>query len=88
MRKKGGPKVHWSSQNINYPSDEFVLPEWDPNENIRKFCMSDDLKKVMEQAGVTGIPHIQILKEVQKSKALLRVLSGAEQYVSNAEAGI
>jgi hypothetical protein len=31
--------------------------------------MSEDLKKTREQAGVIGIPHTHILKEVQKNKA-------------------
>ncbi len=35
----------------------------------KKFGTSDDLKKIMEQAGVIGIPHIHVFKEVQKSKA-------------------
>jgi hypothetical protein len=47
----------------------FILFEWDTVENAKKFGMSDDLKKTMEQAGVIGKPHIHFLKEVQKSKA-------------------
>ena len=68
-RKASGSKSGAVFQNIEDPTDVFVLFEWDSAENARKFGMSEDLKKTMEQAGVVGVPHIHILKEVQKYQA-------------------
>jgi heme-degrading monooxygenase HmoA len=68
-RKTSGSKSAQVFQNSENPSDVFILFEWDTVENAKKFGMSDDLKKTMEQAGVIGRPHIHFLKEVQKSKA-------------------
>jgi heme-degrading monooxygenase HmoA len=68
-RKIGGSKGAQVFQNAGDPTDVFILFEWDSEENAKKFGASEDLKKTMEQAGVTGIPHIHFLKEVLKSKA-------------------
>jgi hypothetical protein len=68
-RKTGGSKSALVFQNVEDPTDVFILFEWDSVENAKKFGMYEDLKKTMEQAGVIGIPHMHILKEVQKNKA-------------------
>jgi len=68
-RKLSGSKSAQVFQNVEDPTDVFILFEWDSVENARKFSMSEDLKKTREQAGVIGIPHTHILKEVQKNKA-------------------
>ena len=68
-RKASGSISAQVFQNIDDPTDVFVLAEWDSPENARKFAISDDLKKTMEQSGVIGKPHIHFLKEVSKSKA-------------------
>lgn len=67
-RKTSGSKGARVFQNPEDPTDVFMLFEWDSIENAKKFSMSDDLKKTMEQAGVIGIPHIHFLKEVQTNK--------------------
>ena len=67
-RKASGSKSAQVFQNIDDPTDVFILFAWDSFENAKKFSISDDLKKVMEQAGVVGIPHIHFLKEAGKSK--------------------
>lgn len=64
-RKASGSKGAQVFQNVEDPTDVFVLFEWDSVENATKFGMSEDLKKTMEQAGVIGVPHIHMLKEVQ-----------------------
>lgn len=69
VRKTGGSKNGTVFQNAEDPTDVFVLFEWDSVENARKFAMSEDLKKTMEQAGVMGVPHIHMLKEVQRYQA-------------------
>ena len=68
-RKTSGSKSAQVFQNVEDPTDVFILFEWDSVENARKFSISEDLKKTREQAGVIGIPHTHILKEVQKNKA-------------------
>ena len=68
-RKLSGSKSAQVFQNVEDPTDVFILFEWDSVENAKKFSMSEDLKKTREQAGVIGIPHTHILKEVQKNKA-------------------
>ncbi len=68
-RKSSGSKGSRVFQNPENPNDVFILFEWDTLENAKKFGMSEDLKKVMEQAGVTGQPHIHFLHEEQKGKA-------------------
>jgi hypothetical protein len=68
-RKTSGSKSAQVFQNAEDPNDLFILFEWDMLENAKKFSLSDDLKKIMEQAGVIGMPHIHFLKEVSKSKA-------------------
>ena len=68
-RKASGSKSAQVFQNTEDPADVFILMEWDALENAKKFAMSDDLKKTMEQAGVIGQPHVHFLKEVAKSKA-------------------
>jgi len=68
-RKTSGSKSAQVFQNVEDPTDVFILFEWDSVENARKFSISEDLKKTREQAGVIGIPHTHILNEVQKNKA-------------------
>ena len=68
-RKAGGSKSAQVFQNIDNPTDIFILVEWDSLENAKKFAMSDDLKKTIKQAGIIGNPHVHFLKEVSKSKA-------------------
>jgi heme-degrading monooxygenase HmoA len=68
-RKTSGSKSAHVFQNIEDPADIFILFEWDALENAKKFVISDDLKKTMEQAGVIGKPHIHFLKEVSRNKA-------------------
>jgi heme-degrading monooxygenase HmoA len=68
-RKKSGSKGSQVFQNVEDPTDVFILLEWDSVENAKKFSTSEDLKKTMEAAGVLGVPHIHMVKEIQKSKA-------------------
>ncbi len=68
-RKSSGSKGSRVFQNPENPNDVFILFEWDTLENAKKFSTSEDLKKIMEQAGVTGQPHIHFIQEVQKGKA-------------------
>lgn len=69
IRKTSGSKSAQVFQNFDDPTDVFILFEWDTYERAKKFGTSEDLKKVMGQAGVMGDPHLHFLKEAQKYKA-------------------
>jgi len=63
MGSKGG-KVFRSAHN---PDEVFILLEWDSLENAQKFTQSDNLKEVMMNAGVVGMPEIYFLEEAAKT---------------------
>ena len=62
---KGG-RVFRSSDN---PNDLFILFEWDNIENVQKFAQSDNLKEIMQKAGVQGIPEVHFIEEISKTSA-------------------
>jgi heme-degrading monooxygenase HmoA len=53
-----GAQVFLGAQN---PNEVMVLLEWDTLENARKFTASPDLRQVMQNAGVVGMPEISFL---------------------------
>ena len=59
-----GGKVFCSSNN---PNEVFVFLEWDSIENAQKFARSQNIKEVMKNAGVVGIPAIYFLEESTKT---------------------
>jgi heme-degrading monooxygenase HmoA len=65
MGSKGG-KVFRSVSN---PNDLFILFEWDSTENAQKFTESDNLKEVMKNAGVQGMPDIYFVEQISDTKA-------------------
>lgn len=54
-------------KNANDPTEMFMLFKWDNILNARIFLQSEDLKKVMENAGVTNKPEIYFLEETTQS---------------------
>jgi len=61
-----GGKVFCSTNN---PNELFILLEWDNAENAQKFAQSINIKEVMKNAGVVGIPSIYIVEEAAKTSA-------------------
>ena len=59
---KGG-HVFCSADN---PNEVVVLMEWDSLEKARHFAQSDDLRKAMQQSGVSGPPDMYFLDEVDR----------------------
>ena len=57
----GTPQVFRSGDD---PWEVSILMEWDELEKARKFTQSDELREVMQQAGVTGPPDIYFLHQV------------------------
>ncbi|MGC2195213.1 MAG: hypothetical protein WA628_11110, partial [Terriglobales bacterium] len=46
------------------PNDLTLLFEWENLEKAQRYMTSDELRKKMQQAGVTGAPEIQYLAEM------------------------
>jgi heme-degrading monooxygenase HmoA len=58
-----GGRVFCSANN---PNEVFVLLEWDSIENAQKFAQSINLKEVMKNADVIGMPSIYFVEDVAK----------------------
>ena len=54
-------------RNADNPNEVFVLLEWDSLENAKSFGKSENIKEIMKNAGVTGIPAIYYLEESAKT---------------------
>jgi len=65
LRKAGGEKGARIFRNIDKPNDIVIIIEWDTIENAKKFYESEDLKKVMKDAGVLMKPYIYFIEEVE-----------------------
>ena len=65
FRKTGGEKGARLFRQVDKPNDIVIIIEWDTIENAKKFYESDDLKKVMKDAGVMMKPYIYFLEEVE-----------------------
>jgi heme-degrading monooxygenase HmoA len=59
MGSKGG-KVFRSASN---PNEVFVLLAFGTLDTARKFTQSDNLKEVMKNAGILGMPEIHFVEE-------------------------
>ena len=56
-RKEAGCQSDQVLQNGEDPNDVAVYFDWDNLENFKKFADSDDIKEVMQKAGVVGKPN-------------------------------
>jgi len=43
------------------------LLEWDSIENAQKFGQSENIKEIMKNAGIVGIPAIYFIEEAAKT---------------------
>jgi len=62
---KGGTLFHVSGE----PNHISILIEFDAKENATKFYESEDLKKVMQDAGVIGKPEVWFLDKIEDFSA-------------------
>ncbi len=67
FRSENGSKGGKVFRSAIDPNELFVLLEWDSVENAKKFTQSDDLKEVMQQAGVVGMPNIYFVEEAAET---------------------
>ena len=51
------------------PNDVTVLFEWDENEDPSGFFASNEMREIMTEAGLTGIPEITVLESVEHKTA-------------------
>jgi heme-degrading monooxygenase HmoA len=61
-----GGRLFRSKDNANEVS---ILWEWDTLDNARQFFTSQDLRETMQRAGVTGLPEVYYLDEVEHLSA-------------------
>jgi hypothetical protein len=69
MRKAGGSQGARLLRSVSNPNEITLLFEWNDLDKARQFTMSEDLKKAMQEAGVTGQPDISFLEEVERTPA-------------------
>ena len=64
-RKANGSQGGRLLRNANDPNELVVLFEWDDLEKARQFAQSNDLREIMQRAGVVDQPDIYFLEEVE-----------------------
>lgn len=62
-RKAAGSKEFTVLRSADNPNDIVIFFEWDSHGNARTFSNSEDLKQIMQKAGVQGIPDMVYLNE-------------------------
>ena len=65
VRKQAGETGYAVLQEDGDPNNVTVINNWETMEHAKAFVASDDLKKVMEEAGVMETPDIHILNELE-----------------------
>jgi heme-degrading monooxygenase HmoA len=65
MRGKAGCKGGQLFRSLDNPNDILILFEWDTKERATKFVESEDLKKTMQKAGVSGKPEIHFFEKIE-----------------------
>ena len=63
VRKAGGCLGGKLFQDAENPNDVTIVMHWDNLQNAQGFIESQDLKAVMENAGVTSQPEIRFLND-------------------------
>ena len=64
LRNASGVKAHRVLRNADSPNEVIVLHEYDDLAKARQFAQSDELKQIMQRAGVSDHPDIYFLDEV------------------------
>ena len=67
-RKKYGSKGGTLFRISGEPNHPCILLEFDTMDNSKKFYESEDLKKVMQDAGVIGKPDVWFLDKIEDFK--------------------
>ncbi|OEU43323.1 hypothetical protein BGV40_04525 [Methanosarcina sp. Ant1] len=64
-RDNAGCKGGQLFRSLDNPNEIFILFEWDTKDKASKFVESADLKKRMQEAGVSGKPEIQLFEKIE-----------------------
>lgn len=64
-RKANGIRCEQLFQSADDPSDLTILFDVSDIERAREFTQSEDLKNIMQKAGVIGMPTFSFLEEVE-----------------------
>jgi quinol monooxygenase YgiN len=67
-RRAGGEKSYLIMHPDDDPNNLVLLFEWDNAKRAHEFFKSPELKKAMQQAGVTEAPEVHVLEEVARGK--------------------
>jgi heme-degrading monooxygenase HmoA len=68
-RKVNGSQGGYVFRNADAPNEILVLLGWDGADRARQFAASDDLRAVMQRAGVQGQPEVFFLDEAEHPAA-------------------
>jgi len=66
-RKAAGCKGTQVFRSAEDPNEILVLLEWDNLENARRFTQSEDLRTIMQRAGVTSQPDVYFLNDAGRT---------------------
>jgi heme-degrading monooxygenase HmoA len=65
LRKRAGETGYHLFHNVEDARDVFLLLDWPTAEEARKFMNSEELRGVMEKAGVVGAAEVQYLEDAR-----------------------
>ena len=65
-RQAAGSNGGYVLRSVQDDNQLTILLEWDTLDNARTFMSSDDLRKAMARAGVTGQPKVTFLAEADR----------------------
>jgi heme-degrading monooxygenase HmoA len=65
FRAQNGSKGGKVFQSASNPNEVFVLLEWESLESAQKFSQSPNLREVMMEAGVVGMPEMYFVKDAE-----------------------
>jgi heme-degrading monooxygenase HmoA len=68
-RKEYGSKGARVLQSVDDPNEVVAITEWDNIDQARAFGQSPGLRDAMQRAGVTSVPDVYFLDEVDKQSA-------------------
>ena len=65
-RKASGSKGGHLFRNANDPNELLILFQWDDLDKARQFTQSNDLREVMQKAGVVDQPDVYFLEAIEE----------------------
>lgn len=68
-RKDAGSLGARLLRNVNDPNEEVIITTWPDLEHAQAFASSPDLRDAMQRAGVSGMPEVLFLEEIEQTPA-------------------